>query len=244
MANTPENTPDKEVKQSPETPAAEAKAEEKKEVTVGEVVQQDSKKEVPKQEMVGLDKFLDLKDQLKEQKKLIKDLESRLADGETKEEILEDIDGLADEYNVDKRFLNKLVKAVKTSTEKELSSKLRPLEERENEDRISKAFNKHFTAAIESMPEYQNVVNPEVIKQLSLNPANSNKTFPQLIEETYGKVLSGKRTIEQARPRGGKEPESIDYSRARKDPAYLKEILSDPDLRREYNKDLTNRIGL
>lgn len=240
MTEQVKNTPEQEVKKSEES----STPENQKDITVGEVVQQ--KKEVPKPEVVGLDKFLDLKDQVKEQKKLIKDLESRLADGETKEEILDDIDGLADEYNVDKRFLNKLVKAVQSSAEKEVearvASKLKPIEEKENADRIDKAFTKHFNSAMESMPEYQNVVNPEVIKALSLSPSNSNKTFPQLIEETYGKVLGGKRTIEQARPHSGKELESIDFSKARKDPTYLKEILKDPELKKEYNKGLIDRI--
>ena len=241
------NTPEKEVKKQEEAPAAEGKTEEKKEVTVGEVVQQKAK-EVPKPATVGLDKFLDLKEENKEQKKLIKDLEARLEDGETKEEILEDIDGLADEYNVDKRFLNKLVKAVKTSTEREVearvSSKFKSIEDRENADKIDKAFTKHFGKAMETMPEYSEIVNPDVIRTLSLDPSNSNKTFPQLIEETYGKVLSGKRTIEQTRPRGGKEPDAIDFNKARNNPAYLKEVLSDPDLKKEYNKGLIERLGM
>lgn len=54
---------------------------------------------------------------------------------------------------------------------------------------IDEAFKKHFTLAVNDMPEYKNIVDPNVIKELSLKPENSNKTFPQLITETYSNKL-------------------------------------------------------
>ena len=54
---------------------------------------------------------------------------------------------------------------------------------------IDEAFKKHFTLAINDMPEYKNIVDPKVIKELSLKPENINKTFPQLIAETYSSKL-------------------------------------------------------
>ena len=38
-------------------------------------------------------------------------------------------------------------------------------------------------------PEYKNIVDPDLIKKLSLDPANQNETFEQLIIETYSKDI-------------------------------------------------------
>jgi len=243
MTDEVKNTPEQEEKKSPEVPT-----EEKKEETVGEVIQQQTNKDEAKPEVVGLDKFLDIKNQVKEQKKIIKDLETRLASGETAEEISEDIDAIADEYpDVSKSFLKKLVNAVKKESEKSFEAKYAPklksLEDKETSEKIDRAFSGAFNKAIDSMPEYKDIVNAEVIKALSLDPRNSKKTFPQLIEETYGRAIVGKRTIEQTRPHGGKEPDSIDFDRAKKDGKYFTEIMADPDLRKEYNSSLISRLG-
>lgn len=243
MAEQVKDTPEVEVKTPTDTPT------EQKEETVGEVMDKvEPKKDIPKPETVGLDKFLELKKEAKEQKKLIKDLEERIASGESKEDIIDDMDSLAEEYNVDKKFLGKLVKAVKSSTEKDIeervSSKLKPLEEKEKSERIDKIFTQHYADALERVPEYKDIANANVIKSLSLDPINSKKTFIQLIEETYSKAIVGKRTIESTKPRGGKEPEEIDFKRATSDGAYFEEIMADPQLKKKYNENLAHRINL
>jgi hypothetical protein len=83
----------------------------------------------------------------------------------------------------------------------------------------------------------------EVIKTLSLDPKNSNKTISQLIEETYGNALPGKRSIEQNKPGGSKESGEIDFDRAKKDGSYFKEIMADPGLKKKYNDNLIGRVG-
>jgi len=93
------------------------------------------------------------------------------------------------------------------------------------------------------MPEYENLVNREVIKVLSLDPKNANKTFAQLIEETYGKAITGKRTIETTKPGGGKEPTEIDFDKALKDTEYFKEIMSNPTLKKKYNDSISSRVS-
>jgi hypothetical protein len=93
------------------------------------------------------------------------------------------------------------------------------------------------------MPEYSAIVNKDVIKTLSLDPANQNKTFQQLIEETYGNALGGKRTLETTTPRGGKALESVDFDRAKKDGKYLEEVLANPDTKKEYNEGLIGRLS-
>ena len=84
----------------------------------------------------------------------------------------------------------------------------------------------------------------DVLKREALNPANRNKTYPQLLEEVYGNTLGGTRTAETTTPRGGAEGAKVDLEKAGRDNEYLKEVLADPVLKAQYNKDLEQRIML
>lgn len=165
-------------------------------------------------------------------------------DNMSKAEISHDLKALAEEHNIDAGFLDKLAKTIKAQADADIDERLRPLAEREQAEKRDKAFNEHFNKALENMPDFKGVVNPEVIKQLAFNPANANKTFAQLIEDTYGHTLQGKRTIETATPRGGPKNAGLDLDRARKDSAYFKEVMADPELKKEYNATIHERIQL
>lgn len=212
---------------------------EKNEKTIGEVLNPDQPKE--EKPTVGLDKFLEIKKENKEMARRLKELESKISSGSDADEISSDIKELADEFDVDPKFLSKLEKTIKSTSEKEIENRLKPLTEKENQERLNKIFNTHFEKTIAEMPEYAEIVNPEVIKQLSLNPSNGKKTFAQLIEETYGNALGGKRTIETYKPTGRNEPEPLDFDRARKDTAYFSEIMKNPKLKAEYNDALLKK---
>lgn len=197
-------------------------------------------------ETVGLDKFLELKKENREYRKSIKDLEAKIQSGATQKEVSADIKALSDEYpDVNPDFLGKLAATIRAQVEKDaddrIESRLKPLEQKEKAAKIDEAFNTHFNLAMEKMPEFKAIVNPDVIKTLSLNPANSNKTFSQIIEETYGGALSGKRTIDSQTPGGGKEPAPLEFDRARSDKDYFMEIMKNPKLKAEYNQEMLSR---
>lgn len=197
-------------------------------------------------ETVGLDKFLDLKKDNKELRKSIKDLEARISEGATPREVSADIAALSEEYpDVDRNFLNKLASTIKSQVEKDadakISDRLKPLEQKEKAAKIDSAFNTHFNLAMDKMPEFKQIVNPDVIKTLSLDPKNANKTFSQIIEDTYGNALTGKRTIESTIPGGGKEPAPLNFDKARKDGSYFDEVMADPQLKAEYNREMLKR---
>ena len=259
MADAPK-APEQEQKPHPEEvtpkvpPAPEApKPEEKKEPTLSEVLPAAAAApEVPKKpeaaETVPLATFLEVKNDNKELRADLKKLEEKVNAGATKVEVAEDIAALGEEYGVDKQFLARLTGAiqarVKGEAATEVQETLRPIQEADRKQKFDEAFKTHFGKALEAMPEFKDIVNPEVIKTLSLQPANANKTFTQLIEETYGNAVPGKRSIETTQPGGGKEPEPIDYAKAAKDQTYLAEILKDPVRKAEYNKDLAKRLRL
>jgi hypothetical protein len=126
---------------------------------------------------------------------------------------------------------------------KELAKQIAEIKEKEQAQQRNAALNAGLQKALESAPEFKGVVNEDAIKQMALNPANKDKTFIQLIEEVYGNTVSGRRTIETATPRGGAKDTKIDEARAQRDPDYRKEVLSDPDLRKQYNEGLTDRLS-
>lgn len=241
----------------PEAPTdpKEEKPEDKKEPTIKEALDGDKKPEAPakKENLIPEAAFLEEKKGRKEAEKALKELQDKIAAGDAgKDEISEDLDALADEYGIDKNFLKKFEAATtakakaaaKKELEEEAAKARKPQEEKEKAEKIDAAFKKGFGAAMEKFPELKEIVVPSVIKTLSLDPANADKTFSQLIEETYGNARSGKRTIENPTPRGGKEPGEIDFARAAKDTEYFKEIMADPEMKKKYNSGIEKRISI
>jgi len=221
------------------TPVAEAPA--TPEPTVVQTISEVLEAPVEKQpNHVPESAFLKEKMARKDAEKRIKELEEKIRSNDApRSEVSEDIASIAKEFDIDPSFLDKLEKSIRSKTEREvedkISSKFKPMEEKEKQVAIDKAFDTHYNAAIASMPEFKEVVNPGVIKALSMLPQNGDKTFAQLIEETYGNAITGKRTIVSTTPGGGKDPQPLDYARAQKDKAYFNEIMQDPKRKAEYN---------
>lgn len=125
---------------------------------------------------------------------------------------------------------------------KKLAQKLEQFEERDRATKLEATFKVHLDKALDNAPEYKDIVNVEVIKQMAFNPANANKTYKQLLDEAYGNAVTGRRTIETTTPRGGAKDEKLDMARAKTDTAYRREVLADPELKKQYNEGLTDRV--
>src|SRR5205823_1006985 len=125
---------------------------------------------------------------------------------------------------------------VETESENKLNAKFKPFEEKDRAEKVKGAFNTHFDKALAEMEDYKDVVNKDAIFALSLNPANASKTLPQLIEETYGNAIAGKRSIETTTPRGGAAPGELDIARINSDPAYLEEVMKDSTLKKQFDE--------
>lgn len=127
---------------------------------------------------------------------------------------------------------------------KELAKQLAEIQEKEKRAERDAKLAAGLNKALEAAPEFKDIANADVIKQMALNPANKDKTFVQLLEEAYGNALGGRRTIETTTPRGGAKDTKVDIDRARKDSEYRREVLANPDLRKQYNESIQDRIGL
>ena len=231
---------EKKTELKPEEKPEEKKVEEPRAKTVEEILSEE------KPEMVPLSNFLEIKKEKKQLEKTVKELQEKVANGATKSEVNSDLKAIADKYDVDPEFLNELSTVIyakaKGDATKDVEDKLKPLEAKEKAERIEKVFSENFNKVMEEMPEYANVVNRDVIKELSLLPQNAKKTFQQIIEDTYGKTVTGKKTMEPSSPRGGKDA-GLDKSRL-SDPEYFKEVMANPELKKEYNKSIQDRIQL
>jgi len=234
-----------------------AEGEKKTEPTISEVVE---KKETPKEETVGnvvnpvkkeesvpLSAFLEIKNSNKELSKQMKDLQKSIEDGANKKEVSSDIKAIAEQHGVDESFLKDFADSIKKQAESEIdekiSSRFKPLEDKDKAEKFSQTFEQHYAKALERMPEYDGVASKEVIKSLVQNPANASKTFSQLIEEAYGHLIQGKKTLDAGGSRGNKNDNLIvDINKAKKDPAYFKEVMADPNLKKQYNDALTGNL--
>lgn len=148
------------------------------------------------------------------------------------------VDAIADKYNIDREFMNEL----KSTIENDLDAKYASKESaKEKADKFNDAFSKQYNTALERGPEFQAIANPDVIKTLATLPQNKNKTVSQLLEETYGNALTGKRTIETTQPGGGKDPEPLDIAKAEKDINYFNEVMADPKKKAQYNEQMLKR---
>lgn len=237
----------KELETGKAEPEVDAKAD-TKEATLGDILETNKPEKTENPKLVPEAVLLEYKKDNKELKKDIKDLKKLIEDGASKKEVSQELKDIAEEHNIDPDFLDKLARSIKAQTKAELegefSSKMKPIEEKERKAAQDKKFDEIYSNILETMPEYKSIVNKEVIKTLSLNPANANKTFAKILEESYGHLIQGKKTIETTSPRGGQEDIAIDYAKAVKDSKYFAEIMADPDLKRKYNEDLQKRIKL
>lgn len=228
-------TPAEEVKQT-EQEVVEETIETPSEPTIENITNQKESENVP------LKTFLEVKKEKKELEKEIATLKNSIKSGATKSEVKADLKSIADKYDVDPNFLNELSSTIYAQAKAEAENAIKPVLEEKNKEKLDKVLSDHLDKALEAMPEYSNVVNKEVVKSLAQLPQNKNKTFQQIIEETYGNSVSGRKTMETSTPRGGKDV-GINWDKVN-DPQYFKEIMANPELKKQYNEGLVSRINI
>jgi len=222
MSDKDNTTPESEVKETSEETVNDEQVTE--EPTVGsfqeeETIEEKQEKDVP--DSIPYDRFQKVNKEKNELEAKLKSLE------ETSEP-------------VDESEIEKLAKEISDLKEKDKVS-----EKAAKRVQFEADITKQFNLALENAPEFKDVANLDVIKQLAYNPQNSKKTVPHLLDEAYGNAIGGKRTIESTTPRGGAAPEKVDFKKAKKDNKYLTEVvLTNPEMKKEYNKGLHERIRL
>ncbi len=232
MADEAVITPDAEVN-APETETTvETTPEVANEQTIGDMVEETQPESKPKNQLV--ERYLNEKKLRKSAERELEELRALVESDSSQEEIDEGVADFTEKYDINPEFVNDWEARMEKKFEARFGQK-----EQENkfEDKFSKAFNE----ALERGPEFKAIANTEVIKTLAKLPQNSRKTVSQLLEETYGNALTGKRTIETTTPGGGKDPEPLDLKRAEQDIEYYKQVMADPKKKAQYNAHMLAR---
>jgi hypothetical protein len=230
-----------EVKPKTEGKEAETKVEATEEVKMGELLKEEPEKEsrtVPEAVLI------EQKRENKELKKDLAELKELIKSGASNSEVSNDLKEIAEEHNVDIDFLNKLTKSIKGTLEAEFNEKIKPIAEKGKREEYDRVFNQHYDRVLENLPEYKGIADKDTVKMLSLSPDNANRTLKQILDTTYGRFLTGKKTLESVKGKTGETITDIDFGRARKDGEYFKEIMADPELKKKYNENLVSRINL
>jgi len=233
------DTPDAEVNASQTETTVETTPEVANEQTIGDMVGETQ----PKAEELDYTKaFFSEKKARKAAERELKALRESIERGASQEEISDDIAEISDEFDISPEFLQKLASSIKTQTERDLDAKYASkLGEKESKEKFDDVFGKAFDSALERGPEFKNIANTDVIKTLAKLPQNSHKTVLQLLEETYGNALTGKRTIETTTPGGGKDPEPLDLKRAGVDIEYYNQVMADSKKKAQYNAHMLSQ---
>lgn len=232
--------------------AATETAETTKEATIGDVLPNKGeapapapKADTPPKGFVPEAVFLEVKNELKEMRRDIRD--GKISKGEVSSSLEE----LGAKYDVDPDFLQGLAASIKKDTEAEFNQRLeKELEpykktaEAARKGEVDKVFNEHYDKTLKAMPEYKDIASKEVIKALALDPKNQDKTFAKILEEAYGHLITGKRTLDDSKPGSGKTITEIDFEKARKDSDYFNQIMGNPDLKKKYNEGIEKRLGI
>jgi len=194
--------------------------------------------EEPEQRVVSQNAFVAEKKARKAVEKELKALQESISHGQSLSDIDVDVNSIAEEFDTDPAFIQRLVDSATAKLDQKYSDKLSA---KERAERFETAFDKQMAQALDRGPEFKSIANANVIKSLAKIPENKNKTVSQLLEETYGNALTGKRTIETRQPAGGNDPEPLDLARAEKDIAYFNEIMKSPKKKAQYNANMLTR---
>ena len=228
------------------TPAEEVNNTEEEVVETQEETIASAMEEKKTPDQIPYNRFQEKVNENKELKERIGELEQAAqADNMSKEEVASDLEDIASEFNLDAKVLDKVADKLASKAQQTIDEKLAPLTAREQKAQQDRVLGQMLDKALESNPDFKDVVNPDVIKQLALNPDNANKTMTQLVQDTYGSAVkvTDKKTMESTTPGKSEAITSVDYDRAQTDSEYFAKIKADPALKAEYNQKMTEQLS-
>lgn len=110
-----------------------------------------------------------------------------------------------------------------------------------NTKRLSGAVDKLLSDFLEEMPEYEDVVDEDTVKELILsNPAKYTKlNMGQIVEKIYGKTITGKKGVEKLNSTN-REKKEANY-KGKLSSKEFESIKDDPEAKKEYRSGLLER---
>lgn len=179
--------------------------------------------------MVPVKKFMKVKKAYGDLKK------EREEDGEDLS--TEDLDSLAEEYNLEPKALKKLAKTISTMTLKEAQKIIAPLKAEKIEAENAKSFEADFEKTI--LSKYPQLASKkEQFKKIAFSPdlVNQYPTLEAIRKEFFADVTTKEKTKDS--PEGGSQvsskTEQIDFANMT-DEQHAR-VLKDPELKKKYYK--------
>lgn len=247
MSNKDDVTPETQEVNNESEAKEESKAEatvDAKEETIASAISDKEENKLP--DSIPYNRFKEKVDENKELAARVNELEKKIANDDiSRKDVSAEVKDMADEFGIDEGVLDKLADRLQARAQQTIEEKLAPLTQKEKAEKQDKVLSQMLDKALEANPDFANVVNKEVIKQLALNPANSSKTMSELIRDTYGNAVtpSEKKTMETTTPGKSDVIDSVDYDRAQTDSEYFSKIKADPKLKEEYNKQMREKLS-
>lgn len=238
---------EQEVKTDSNEAKEESKAEttvEAKEETIADAIQDKEETKIP--DSIPYNRFKEKVEENKELASRVEELEKAIQSKDlSSREVSSEVKDIADEYGIDESVLDKLSQRLQAQAQATIEEKLAPLNAKEKAEKQDKVLSQMLERAFEAHPEYKGIANPDVIKQLALNPANANKTMSQIMNDTYGNAVQSpdRKTMETTSPGKSEVIDSVDYDRAQRDSEYFAKIKADPKLKAEYNEKMTKELS-
>lgn len=144
--------------------------------------------------------------------------------GSAADEARDELDDLADEYELKPDFVKKLAKAIENKSTKTIEKKyLADIKDIKDNDikrteatqnaRISKAIDVEIDRVIKEYPQYAKIANPDVIRKMVMaDKSNLSRSMDDIFEDVYGKAVKGSPSIEGYAGGSKNAPKESDYS--------------------------------
>lgn len=250
MSQKDDRTPEEEVKDTQtEEETTEEETSEEEESTEEQTLDslQNEKPKTP--DAIPYDRFKEVNDKLKDSNDIIADLTAKLEAKQepvTRADATRGLDELAKEHNLDADVLGKVAAEIKAAALAEVQQEIAPITQAQKAAEANKVFETMYADALKNNPQYKDVANKDIVKQLAFNPANANKTFPQLLKEVYPhahKDPKNSKNMESTKKGKSEAIDKIDYKRAQTDSEYFQAIMSDPGLKNQYNEQMITDVS-
>lgn len=182
---------------------------------------------------VPLSVFLDLKQDVKELRKALKE-----ANDSKKDSIqVEGLEDLETKYpDVDKNFLRDILglstKQVEAKFEEKFTPIIKEADAKRQQEAFDKAFDRVFDKALKDNPDLPETVDKEAIKALALTPAYKNTPVADILTKIYGNSKGTSSSENDMRTAGDKTDDIVSFENLSE--AQRQAVMADDKSRAKY----------
>lgn len=194
-------------------------------------------------ETVPLSVYLELKEDMKDLKKTIKE-----SKGSEKSTVtVEGVSELAKKYpDVSQEFIEDMLSAATSTATKKVEEKYTPIIEKQEQERrqadFDRAFDNLFEGAIKDNPDLPSNIDKDLVKTLALTPKYKNVPVADILVKMYGSAPAGKTSSENdARSSADRVEDIVSFDKVTAEQKSA--IMADPKARQKYFTWLDSQPG-